>query len=41
MQFTGPDKRPFAPVKNSELANHFSVNKTEIITNVFTAVKQG
>lgn len=41
MQFTGPDKRPFAPVKNSELANHFSLNKTEIITNVFTAVKQG
>lgn len=39
MQFTGPDKRPFATVKNSELANHFSLNKTEIITNVFSAIK--
>ena len=39
MQFTGPDKRPFATVKNSELANHFSLNKTEIITNIFSAIK--
>lgn len=40
MQFTGPDKKPFGPVKNSELANHYSLNKTEIITNIFTAVKE-
>lgn len=40
MSFTGPDKKPFAPIAKSELANHYSLNKTEIITNVFTAVKQ-
>lgn len=28
-----------APIKNSELANHFGLNKTEAVTNVFAAVK--
>lgn len=40
MQFVGPDKKPFSAVKDSQLANHFNLNKTEIITNIFTAVKQ-
>lgn len=39
MQFVGPDKKPFAAIKGSELANHFSLNKTEIITNIFSDIK--
>lgn len=40
MQFVGPDKKPFSAVKDSQLANHFNLNKTEIITNIFQSVKQ-
>lgn len=39
MQYTAPNTAPFKSAANSELANHYTVNKTEAITNVFQSVK--
>lgn len=39
MQYSAPNTAPFSAAKSSELANHYIVNKTEAITNVFQAVK--
>lgn len=40
-QFTGPSTAPVSGIKNSALANHIGINKTEIVTNVFTDIKAG
>lgn len=39
MQYTAPNTTPFKAAANSELTNHYTVNKTEAITNVFQSVK--
>lgn len=39
MQLSSPNTAAFKAASNSELANHYMVNKTEAVTSVFQAIK--
>lgn len=41
MQYAAPNCAAFQSVAGSELPNHYSVNKTEAVTNTFLAVREG
>lgn len=41
MQYAAPNCAAFQAVAGSELPNHYSVNKTEAVTNTFISVREG